>query len=137
MSKWQYQKEKLRKQEETNAKLKGLLKKASTESESVNDSVNWDNLAYSASDGSKKEDDEYSYDEIMGRRHSGDDEVIAMRQSCEEEAIDQSSLDAAHENEENLTPMFTTKDMEDKIKLMKKQHEDELQTYFVKIIAFK
>eukprot|EP00986_Skeletonema_menzelii_P004086 scaffold1359_cov181-Skeletonema_menzelii.AAC.1 len=143
--------------EETHAKLKGFLTKASTDSDSANDSVNWDNLAYSVSDGSlsNKEDGEYSYDEIMRTRQSGDDEIMRTRQSgddeimaarqsgdnevmatsqsSEEETYDQrphsKEMNAASGNEENLTPTITTKEIESRIKQMKKQHEDELQTY--------
>eukprot|EP00984_Skeletonema_dohrnii_P004054 scaffold1397_cov124-Skeletonema_dohrnii-CCMP3373.AAC.5 len=115
--------------EATHAKLKGLLTRASYESESVNDSVNWDNLAYSMSDGStaNKKKGGYSFDEVMATRKSSEDE--GCDQSSQPVYFESSKVNALHGNEENVTPTLTTKDMEDKIKQMKKQHEDEMKSY--------
>eukprot|EP00985_Skeletonema_marinoi_P006642 scaffold2885_cov155-Skeletonema_marinoi.AAC.7 len=115
--------------EETHAKLKGILTRASYESESVNDSVNWDNLAYSMSDGStaNKKKGGYSFDEVMATRKSSEDE--GCDQSSQPGYCESSKVNALHGNEENVTPTLTTKDMEDKIKQMKKQHEDEMKSY--------
>ena len=114
--------------EETHAKLKGLLRKNSYESESISDSINWDNLAYSISDGTPTNNKagEHSFDEVLAARGE---------QSLEEEESDQGSPslqsqsrkdDASSANDDNA---ITGEGMKDKIKQMKKQHEDEMKSY--------
>lgn len=115
--------------EETHAKLKDLMKEASYESDSPNDSVDWDNLAYSMSDGSSSniKKDSYSYDEVMITRQSSEEETCRQHSPLGECAS--KPVDASHSNEENVTPTLTVQEMEDKIQQMKKQHEEELKSY--------
>ncbi len=115
--------------ESTHAKLKGLLKKASYESDSVNDTVNWDNLDYSISDGSIANNKSGGYALDQGASASQSQEEETYDQRSPSEVSESEEMYASYGNEENVTPTFTTKQMEDKIKQMKKQHEDEMKSY--------
>jgi hypothetical protein len=108
--------------EATHAKLKGLLAKASYESDSINDndSVNWDNLDYSMSDGSTMNNKSCEYALDHGEA-AGQSQEVAYHQSLQSED--------EYGDQENVTPTHTTKQMEDKINQMKKQHEDDMKSH--------
>ncbi len=104
--------------EETNARLQSLIAKASYDSDSVNDTVNWDNLAYSMSEGSQE-----SGAKNISREF---DQVSALRQSQEEGThyLEQEDDD----DQTSEVAEITTEEVEERIKEMKKQHDDEIRS---------
>lgn len=104
--------------EETNARLQSLIAKASYDSDSVNDTVNWDNLAYSMSEGSQE-----SGAKNISRQC---DQVTALRSQEEETHYPEQDDDDDQTSE--VAELITTEEVEERIKEMKKQHDDEIRS---------
>ena len=107
--------------EETNARLQNLIAKASYDSESINDSVNWDNLAYSMTEGSSQESGAKNisreFDQVSALRQSQEEDTDYREQQEEDDDDDQTSEVAE----------ITTEEVEERITEMKK-HDDEIRS---------
>ncbi|KAL7458371.1 hypothetical protein ACHAWC_010624 [Mediolabrus comicus] len=103
--------------EETNVRLQSLIAKASYDSDSVNDTVNWDNLDYSMSEASFQE----SGSKNISRQ------VSALRQSQEEDTHYRGQEGDVNGQTSEVAEI-TTEEVEERIKEMKKQRDDEIRS---------